>query len=195
MSSRKGNRKRPTLRRMVQKEISKNLETKEDVAQYAAVTIGDVASGLNRNYSLVDIAQGTGQQQRIGNSVMCTGAHIRLGFKPGSLDELMRVIIYSPKDVSQTLTSTSVETLVDLDQFNILYDRVWAMGSTGQGGVSSTINLSFTRGGRKGRKLGWSGSGATTYTQGPLFMYIVSTKNGATYPTFTGSHRLFYKDG
>lgn len=184
------------VKNYVNQKIQRSMETKINISTLDAVGIQD--NGRTPiNSAITDISQGTDQQQRIGNQIHVTGYYANFSIAASMTDDYntVRLVFYSPKDPSNTLSAVGYEDVIDLDQFNVYYDRLHAVSSNGGPHVKTvTVRKKFNKGNKQGKKVQYSGTGASTYAHGPLFFYCVSDSLAVSDPTLSGRCILYFKD-
>lgn len=184
-----------SVKKYINFKIQKSIETKSVPKTFTVTNIQNSTSPVNSAMTI--IGQGTGQHDRIGNQIHVTGWYGQLSFFASSTDgyNSIRVIIYSPKDPTTTLTGIPPEGEVDTDQINVLYDRLIGVSYTGGPRVVTlTLRKKFNKGNKQGRVVQYHGTGSTDYAKAPLFLYAVSDSGASVHPHMTGHLRLYYKD-
>ena len=136
-----------SLRTYVQKAISSNQETKQRDLTWDAVSIQDVGRSPIDG-TLNDLSQGDTQNSRDGNQVHITGIYGKFVVTGADTTNIVRYILYIPKDPSDTLTGMSIDIhhLIDQDRFTILYDRNITTTSGGVNQKVFTVAKNFHRG-------------------------------------------------
>ena len=173
---------------------SQRQETKSRVLSYDAVDINDVAAAPIQT-GISAVAQGISQNQRIGNSIRLTGFYSKFVVASADSSNIIRFILYFPRNPADTLAGTDIHTLIDQDKFNVIYDRYHVVGTSGGPGVKGfTIARNFHRGVRKGIEVKFHGVNNTDYASAPLRMYIVSDSAAVPHPKLSGNLRLYFKD-
>ena len=174
--------------------ISKSQETKTQQFHFPTDT---QLTPAGTNYNIVEVAGGTSQQQRVGNQIKLTSFRLKgilsldHGFT-GNLWDIVRVVLYIPKDPDDTL-NLGVSEAIDLDQFTILSDRLIPMGSNHDACKLYNKVLLFKKGRRTGMNVQFSSDLATAVTKNNIKMYMVC-KSAANTPKFNGYWRFYFKD-
>lgn len=184
------------VKKYVNQKIQRSLETKFLPRPYDETPIASPA-GTPVNSALTIIQQGTDANQRVGNQIHVTGWYGQLTFTGSLTDDFntIRCLIYSPKDPSVTLTGIEVYDNIDLDQFNVYYDKLFTVSKNGGPFTRNlTLRKKFNKGNRQGKKVQYYGSGSTDYASGPMFLYVVSDSLAVSHPIVTGHLRVYYKD-
>lgn len=178
----------------VQQRISSNLETKQRSISWDEVAV-DAAGGAPINWALTDIDQGDSQADRTGNQVWVTGYFARLAFAVGDTTNLIRVVVYIPKDSDDSLSSgTDIHTNIDLDKFTVLYDKLVALNANGDAVKVIQFKKKFNRGRRRGVNARYFSGTGTDIAKNAIKLYVVSDSLAAPDPTISGGMRVYYKD-
>lgn len=178
------------LKKMIKKMISGSQETKTNAAQFTP-TISDVGV----NYDMSSIGGGTDQNQRVGNSYILTSYRLKGGVFGSDSSNLVRIIIYVPKDATHLIpTSTQPFDPVDLDRFTILSDRLITTASQGPNCKLYNKVCLFNRGRRRGMRVQFTDSLASSVVKNRLLVYMVSDSSAASHPVFKGWWRTYFKD-
>ena len=160
MARRKNNRKGKishSVRREVSRQLRKNIEMKVLGVEQTEQTIATTTAGYV--YSLSQIAEGTGSNERIGDLIQRKGLHLKYLMKPtstGTATGFIRIIVYSSdtgqlndatdnflldvNDAPQTLTAGDIQDIVG--RFNkkqgiVHYDKVHKL--QGSGGANESV--------------------------------------------------------
>ena len=189
--NRKGRKRGKARKSEIQRVIDSNLETKEAFVTFNETVIQDVGR-TPYNQALTNVAGGTGQTNRVGNQIRVQSVRLRAAITFPDSTNLVRVILYSPKQALSVMSGIDVFSLVDLDRFNIYHDKLYTGGAAGP--VSSLIRISKRFWGR-GRAVQFYGTAGTDWANAPLFLYVVGDSGAIADPLLTGHVRTFYKDG
>jgi len=170
--------------------ISKNQETKT-----LGVELNPSISNVGVNYDISSLAGGTNQNQRIGNAYKMTSFRLKGGVFGSDTTNLVRIIIYIPKDPTHTMdTSLQPLTPVDLDRFTILSDRLIPTASNGPNCKLYNKVLLFNKGRRSGLNVQFHSNLASSIVKNKLMVYMVSDSAAASHPFFKGWWRFYFKD-
>lgn len=146
-------RARSNGRSSVRKQVLALAETKHTHFRVASST------ALVHDQLLNAPVTGTTQQSRIGSKITVTGFHARLSFRARNAQGLIRVVLYRPRVVSNTLSSSSVgvHSHLDKDEYVVYHDSLhplsngngpdWALLEFGQkfpSGLVTTFDDSTT---------------------------------------------------
>lgn len=182
-----------SLRTYVQKTISANQETKQRDLSWDAIGIQD-AGRTPLNAVINDLAQGDTQNTRDGNQVRITGFYGKFVVTGADSTNIVRFILYIPKDQSDSLSGIDIHSLIDQDSFTVLYDRTITTTSGGVNQKVFTVAKNFHRGSRKGLLTQFYGTGSQDFVKNPIRMYVVSDSLAVTDPSLTGHLRTYFKD-
>lgn len=180
------------VKKYVNNVINKRSETKRAVSS-ALRANAEPVSGTILEIDLTAIAQGVGDNQRVGNACNLTKIEFDLTFEKRlatDVSNIIRCILYSPKDPTTRMTTVQVQGYPDLDQFNILYDRSFSMFDA----ENPSKRLVYSKRFPKGRHLRYTASGAGTCIKGNLLLYIVADSSTTVAPKCTYRARAFFKD-
>ena len=182
------------VRRYVSKKIAKMSETKSRLLSYDAQSVTNFLSPIST--ALTAVEQGDTQNKRDGNQIMVTGFYSKWVLAGADNTNIIRMILYWPKDPNGDLANDSVDihTLIDQDKYNVIYDRYHTVGSQGPSIKTWTVARNFHKGARNGIRCVFRGTGQTDYGSSPLRMLIFSDSDAASHPTLSGNLRLYYKD-
>lgn len=183
------------LRKYVQQTISGNIETKFANHPYNLTAIPWGTSG-GLEVSLSAVAQGDSQITRSGNQIFVTGIHSRLWLSLGDSTNIVRVIMYIPRNsVSDTLGAgtVTIHTAIDVDRFTILMDKTVFLNADTP---YKMINLGkkFNKGARKGIRVQFDGSAVTDLASNPIKLYFVSDSSASAHPALNGNIKCYFKD-
>lgn len=181
------------VKRLVQKMIASNIETKQKTGSYDETAV-DNSAGTPISANFTNIDQGDGQNNRSGNQVTVTGLYARFIVTGADSTNKVRIVIYMPKDSDDTLSGVDIHTNIDLDKYTILYDNVCLTTSNGDNNKLCLFKKSFHSGVRKGIRVIWHSATGTDVAKNAIKMYVVSDSDAASDPTFTGGYRMYYKD-
>lgn len=147
--------------------------------------------------SLCFPAVGTGQQGRIGSSVIVTGLWMKLFWRARTSAVKCRIIVYIPKVVTDSMETDgyTTSTIVDLDKYTVLSDRkIGISNSVGPVFMSTPFRKSFTRGGRVGMHVRFVGN-TTNYAKNDIRLFMVSDEGtSGSGPLCDITTQCFFKD-
>ncbi len=168
-------------------------ETKFYLSSWGATSIQDSGRTPQEN-DLLPLAQGDGQTNRTGNSVRVTGIYGKLAIAAADTTNLVRVILYIPKDPSATMSGVSYSSSPDLDQWTILFDKMVAVSTNGPGIKSFTIKKKFNKGRRAGILSEWHSSNTGDHSKNPIRFYAVSDSTAVSDPALSGYLYVYFRD-
>lgn len=175
----------------VQMQINRNLERKH-IGNTLNIVGYDTAG---TNYNLNSISQGDDTNQRTGREVRVTSFRFDGVLAYADTTNVVRIILYMPKDEDDTLVGTTVYSLLDHDSFTILSDKLYGVTSAGPGIKRFSIRKSWINGGKaRGMLCRYSDTTASVPQMGALKMLIVSDSGTAPHPDITGRYNLYFTD-
>lgn len=186
-------KKQYVTKAQVNKMIESRQETKYYQSSWNAATIADQGIGGRFN-ALLPLVQGDDFDQRIGNTVLCTGLFGKLYFSAADTTNVVRCIIYIAHDISDTLSTLTVHGLPDPNRFAIIYDKMIVLNSSGADVKALTIAKKFNRGRKKGIQVQFDADTATDHTKNDIQIMFVSDSGVVSHPTVSGTLRTYYKD-
>lgn len=178
----------------IKRVIQKNIETKFVVWPYDTTVQDPGRTPLDNN--LADISTGTTPNTRIGNQIHLTGLHAKFMCRQVDTTNLVRMVLYIPKDPTDTMRAAGVDYLeaIDLDRFTVLYDKLLNMNNAGKNQQLITLNRKFNTGAKRGIGVQYTGTTGTSIIKNKLSLYWVSDSGVVTDPILKGFARLYYKD-
>lgn len=180
-----------STKRYVKNAIQSSIETKLLHIGNATVGIGDGIIQNGVDIAVGEIPQGISQHQRIGNRVSLMKYSFTGFMDLGDAQNLVRVILYSPKDPSDTMPlSVVLNSVIDFDRFTVYQDRYVSANGAGEYYRPFEINHKWAR----GKTQLYDGALATDGTVGVLRMYFCSDSTAAPNPTIRYRRKLTYKD-
>lgn len=176
----------------VQRMIQGNQETKRLDVAWNGVSIPSGGIGAY-TINLINLSQGPGEQQRVGDQIFITGMYGRFQITGADATNIARVLIYIPRDTDDVLSS--IETYQDPDPslYTVLYDRTVTLTANGEFVKQITCKLNFRRGNRRGIRVKYAGA-TTTPTWNNIKMVATSDSGAVTHPTLSGHLNLYMKD-
>lgn len=184
-----------SIKRMVNQMIAGRQETKHRSVAFAAVGIQDAGRAPSSTH-ITGVSQGDGATNRTGNQVFLSGLYGKFVVTMTSTDttNIFRVVLYIPKSAATTMTGINTTDLIDVDQYTILYDRMFPVGAGGPVSRIFTIARKFNKGSRKGITVQYSGPNAADVVKNKMLLYVVSDSTAVPDPTLSGNIRLYFKD-
>ncbi len=180
-----------SIKRLVQKTVQSNIETKQHQVSFTGIGIGDTPNTT----VLTGIAQGDTQRERTGNQFYLTGLHARLWCTSADITNVMRVVMYiSRSNVDSELSSLTLHTVIDLDKYTILMDKTVLFGDQHPQKHIMGVSRKFNKGSRKGIRVQFDGSAATDLAQNHLRIAFVTDSGAVAHPTLDGNIRVYFKD-
>lgn len=177
-------------KRVVQSEQETKLQSFANVQQKI-----QPESGIPVDQQLCQVVQGPSQNNRIGSQITVTGLYMRNlmeGFSPG---DIMRLVLYVPRDPTDTLSADTITvgSLIDFDKYTVLYDRVFGF-TQAMNFRNVNIKRSFHRGRRSGIHVRFL-TNSNTISKNNLRCYVVSNSSTpGNEPMLTYNWRIYYKD-
>lgn len=180
------------VRKIVQQTIARNIETKFRGGSYVDTPIQD--SGRTPiDTILSSVATGDTQNDRSGNQIFATGFYGKFVLQAADTTNIVRVVMYMPKDPNNAMTGVGVNSLIDQDQFTILHDRMYTVG-TYNPQRAFVLARKWNRGRRRGILTQFSSTSSGSGTRGVVRLYMVSDSTAVSDPLIQGEFRYYYKD-
>lgn len=173
------------IRQFVQSKINVNQETKHVNSNVVSLGISSTAT----NVDVLNIAQGTDRFERVGNDIRVTGFYGRFQMIGGDATNVIRAIMYIPKDPSATLTGANTYGLIDPNVATILYDRLHVTTLNGPNTKVFTMAKKFKG---KGLHVEWDDTG--TIKKNRIRLLFVSDSGASLHPTLDYHWACYYKD-
>lgn len=185
------------IKKYVAKAILSNEETK--FAHLSVVAQRAISVGVN--YPILNVPQGNTQLNRIGNQLRCTGYHYDILLEanvnsavtePLMYKALVRIIIYIPKDPTNTLSGLNYADMPDMDKYTILSDDMRVVNFS-NGAKRLKISKKFKR----PRIQQYDTTTSTSCIKFNPSMYVVSDINATANletPVINIQGRCYYKD-
>lgn len=179
-----------SLQKYIQKKIEKNIETKHVYAEASATSVS--TSVLNTQIST--IPQGDDEFRRTGNKVTMTGFYGKFQIVGADTTNVVRIVLYIPKDPDDTLSGLNTYQILDQDRFTILSDRLVTTSSSGVNNKVITIAKKFNRGRRRGVVTQFASSTTTDVAKNALKIAWVSDSAAVSHPTIAYHYVMYFKD-
>lgn len=182
------------MRKIAKSVVAKNTETKVWTGTFSdtpvgAGTVAPVVQSCN------DIAEGTAQNQRIGNQIMLTSIKYDFFFTGADSTNSLRLIFYIPRDPNDILLNLGFNAPADLDKYVILKDIFMTTNQNGQDCLRKRGYISFRKRGKSnGLKVQYSTNAVNSQTKNRVLVYMVSDSGVISHPSVNGFFRTFYKD-
>jgi hypothetical protein len=188
---RRKTKKRNTIKKIIKSMINNNIETKTAVHNYTTIEVSNVGV----NHDITALAQGLQQQDRVGNQIKLTSFRLKGCFYSDYTHDLVRVIIYIPKNVNELLaTSTTPTDPLDQDKYTILSDRLIPLSNQGSPVKPYNKVILFNKGLRNGLNVHYTTNLASSCTKNQLMVYMCSGSGASPHPKFSGYWRFYFKD-
>lgn len=189
-------RRKGVTRAQVQKMINSNIETKFHTNSWSSSGIQDVGR-TPIDADLNNVAVGTGAANREGHQISLTGLYGKFVVTGADATNIVRVILYIPKDPTSSLSSVGgigISTLIDQDRFTVMYDKYFTTTSNGPNQKVFTIARKWNKGSRKGIQTQFYGGASTDFAKNRLKLYVVGDSGAVSDPSLTGNIRCYFKD-
>lgn len=194
----------PSVRSIAEKALALAAKANKSVEKKAldfsgSSTIGTTASALH----FTAVAQGTAQNQRIGNSVYCTGLALNFLFvsHPSAAQSNIRFIIFHDTQTVSDQTSIAWTTVMDnasmwaminrgsqRGRFKILMDKTCSLSPNSnyaENYMKNYIPINKT--------IEFNGTAATDIQKNGIYGLVLSDDN-VNQPGFTYYSRLYFRD-
>lgn len=188
-------RRKGNLARVVKNILHKSKETKFAGFSADATDVQDVGR-TPITVHLSAIAQGDGENERDGTLVRATGLYFK-GFVAGAdTTNVVRLIVarYKHDWLSAPFGSIAPTTLLDLDTFDVLWDKMLVTGSSGPAVRPFEIKINLRKKNKLGMPITFDGTASNNVSVNPLYLYAVSDSGAISDPTISYEGRLYYKD-
>lgn len=173
------------VKQYVQNKISSNLETKRIVSNVSELDIDSTGTQVD----ILNISLGTQYYERIGQIINCTGFYGKFQMTGGDATNVIRAILYIPKDPSLTLTGLNTYAVIDPNVATILYDKVHTTTLNGPNTKIFEIKKKFFG---KGLRVEWSATGSIHKNR--LRLAFVSDSGAVSHPELSYHWIAYYKD-
>lgn len=181
------------IKQIVNKQIRSNAESKFHTTEYEASDIQDHGR-TPLTADLCHVATGTSQNTRIGNQIIMTGMRLDGVIVAADATNIVRVVVYMPKDHTTALTGVSVTDFIDIDKYTVFMDKMIVVGTGGSGIKKFTFHRRWTSKGRKGIQVQFYGTTSTDFAKNRLKFYAVSDSLAVSDPKLSLHSRVYYKD-
>lgn len=163
-------------------------------------------SGTSTHVSLVDIAQGSAYNQRVGDKMRFKSAHISFTAIPGDSVNVLRLIVYqwhplstgsAPvpssvlSNVSNAYAAISQYNVTNNQDFSILYDKSWNLN--GYNNAQITKNVWIKGGKFLDRNIHFQ-AGSSTIKKNGIFALWISDSSAASHPQVIAVIRTRFTD-
>lgn len=186
-------RQRKQVRNLVQRQISRNIETKQRAGTWDETPI-DNSAGTPITAQLTDLDTGDSQSTRTGNQVFVTGIYARWSVTCADTTNLVRIVVYMPKDTDDSMSGIDIHSNIDLDKHTVLFDRLVPLTLAGDAVKVVTFKKKFNKGNRRGVNVRYFSATGTDTSKNAIKLYVVSDSDVASDPLLSGSYRLYFKD-
>lgn len=187
-------RRKPALKRQIQRVINDNIETKLIGYTYSQNPVGSQTL-LPFDVNLTNINEGTSQINRTGNQIRLTGFYSKFTYAASDDTNRMRVVLYIPRQADDVLSTPSIDSLIDLDKYTILFDEtINLVNGTSKDMVQKVMKKKFNKNDSKGILSIFSGRNGTDNSKNALKIHWISDSEAVSHPTVSGSMRLYFKD-
>ena len=187
-------RRKPALKRQIQRVINDNIETKLIGYTYDKNPVGSQTLAPF-DVNLTEINEGTSQINRTGNQIRLTGFYSKFTYIAADDTNRIRVVLYIPRQASAVLETTDIDSLIDLDKFTILFDEtINLISGTSKDLIQKVMKKKFNKNDSKGILSIYSGRNGTDNSKNALKIHWISDSQAVSHPTVSGAMRLYYKD-
>ena len=118
------------MRNIAQSVVNKNVETKRYTHEYNATAVA-VGASSPIDADLYSMGQGDTPNSRTGNRIIATGVHGSLNVVTADTTNIVRLILYIPRDTDDNLSTDALEVYqqIDPDKYTILFDKTVTVGT------------------------------------------------------------------
>lgn len=183
----KKNRDYKLIKKIVQSQINKNVETKYLDTGFISQAISTTPS----SYGISSLTQGTARDERTGDRVSCTGFYVSLTMTGADAYNQLRMVVYTPRDQDDSLTGLDLDTPIDKDLYQVHMDRSYITCSSGNNPIVRIREYQKYKG--QGKPIFFDGA-TTTPTKNVFKVTFVSDSTAPTHPDLHGNIRWYFKD-
>lgn len=180
------------VKKLIQRTINSNLETFHKDFEIDT-TIHDEGR-TPYSIALNGVATGDSASTRTGNQITVTGIYGKFVLTGSDTTNIVRIILYIPKNPTEEISTISITALLDVDKFTVLSDKLYNLSTSGPIMRTIVMAKNFHRGSRKGITTQYHSTGASDFSKNPIYLYAVSDSAAINDPTIQGNIRCYYKD-
>lgn len=189
---------RKGFKQRVQSTVLAMADTKNRNSNAINLGIQTAASGSPLEFLMTNIAQGTGDHDRVGSRILATGIYMQGQITMPDSTNLVRCIVYVRKG-PYTLNpiqykGVEVNSFFDPSGYQILRDFVISGGANGPVCKNIRVALSFKNRKEGGIPVEFASSSATSTTNNMIGIYLVSDSGATSHPVLNGYNVMYYKD-
>lgn len=183
-------RRRVAFNSAVRKVIMKTAETKSNSSSYAARSISTTVD----SEQLTSIATGDGSGARDGNVVYARSAYgmFTVGMAAAATATVLRVVLYTPKQESNKLSTLTFAQRIDPDEQTVWMDKLITV-NTDYPVKRFYVKKRWYRGRIPGMRVEWKTGTATDNLHNHIYLIMVSNET-TNLPYVNGDCTLYYKD-
>lgn len=182
-------RRRKTVPKYIQKYVQSKINVNQETKHVNSNVLDLDISSTSTNVDVLNIAQGTDRFERLGNEIRVTGFYGKFQMIGGDSTNVIRAIMYIPKDPSATLTGANTYGLIDPNVATVLYDRLHTTTLNGPNTKVFTIAKKF-----RGRGLPVQWDDTNTLKKNRIRLLFVSDSGAVDHPTLSYHWACYFKD-
>lgn len=175
------------IKKMVQSQINKNVETKFLDTGFISQAISTTPS----SYGISNLSRGTGRNERTGDRVHCTGLYLSLTLAGADAYNQLRMVVYTPRDQDDSLSTLGLNAPIDKDLYKVHLDRSYITCASGNNPIVRIREYVRYKG--IGKPVFYDGT-TTTPTKNVFKVTFVSDSGAVTHPDINGNIRWYFKD-
>lgn len=180
--------------RVVRSIVAQQIETKR---YEEGLTVGGITGSTV--YPVFSLAEGTGQDERVGQRVKLTGIHMTFGFVCMSPDvTLVRVVVYRTSSLynAASFPLTNIINNADRDLFQVKMDRQFYLTPTLVDGSTRVFSFHWrARAGSGGSAVVYDGNTFNSTVRGQWYTQVLFSNGSTIAPSMNLQREVFFKDG
>ncbi len=185
---------RSQVRQMIDSKMNQELERKYILTATGTTVTPASVTNSGVVYSLDTVAQGSGNQTRVGNNATVKEINVDINLYPDSTDVIncFRVVLARWNDnttlvAGDLFTSSNYSTSyynidnIKTRKLHILFDKTYCTGYTSSGPKHCHIHL------KQNHSIQWNSASAVNAIDGALYLFVVSDSTAVPSPTIAGN--------
>lgn len=189
MVTKRNYRKKGGLKKVIKNVLYNQLETHRYLH-----TLNNTITTTVDTSEMTDISQGDAENNRTGNHVVVRslGGKFSVSKHASATASVLRVVLYTPRDADQLLTTLTTTGRIDSDDFKVWSDKLITV-HTYKPVATFKLGHKWYNRMLKGMNVRWRSSTAGDVSENPVCIAMVSDEatNG---PLVEGDVALYFKD-
>lgn len=182
------------VKQMINSALAIDLERKFILTATGTTITPASITNSGTMYSLDTVAQGSGNQARIGNNAVVKHIKVDMNLYPDSTDviNVFRVVLFRWNDNTTAVAgdvfvssnySTSYYNIDNIKtrKLSILFDKSYCTGYTSSGAKHCHIDL------KQNHPIQWNSAAAVNAIDGAIYLFVVSDSTAVPSPTIAGN--------